>query len=95
MLLGNLKCMINNKVNIITAISHFLVECREDTYHAILCNVYIVPLVMMRWSSSGIAVEVKAPTDDQGVASMREDLPALLQHAGVGVEPTLDIESEG
>lgn len=95
MLLGNLKCMINNKVKIITAISRFLVECREDTYHAILYNVYIVPLVMMRWSSSDIAVEVKAPTDDQAVASMREDLPALPQHAGVGVEPTLDIESEG
>ena len=50
---------------------------------------------MKRWSSSGIAVEVKVPTGDQGVASMRGDLPALPQHAGVGVEPTLDIESDG
>jgi len=49
---------------------------------------------MKRWNSSGTAVEVKVPTGDQGVASMREDLPALLQHAGVGVEPTLDIESD-
>jgi len=48
---------------------------------------------MKRWSSSDTAVEVKAPTGDQGVASMRKDLPALLQHAGVGVEPTLDISS--
>lgn len=49
---------------------------------------------MKRWSSSGIAVEVKVPAGDQGVASMREDLPALLQHAGVDVEPTLDTESD-
>ena len=49
---------------------------------------------MKRWSSSGIAVEVKVPAGDQGVASMREDLPALLQHAGADVEPTLDTESD-
>ena len=50
---------------------------------------------MKRWSSSGIAVEVKVPTGDRGVALVREDLPALLQHVGVGVKPTLDIESDG
>ena len=49
---------------------------------------------MKKWSSNGTAVEVKVPRGDRGVASMREDLPALLQHAGVGVEPTLDIESD-
>ena len=80
-------------MDFITALSHFLVECKEENY-AILHNVYIVPLVMKRWSSSGIAVEVKVPAGDQGVASMREDLPALLQHADVDVEPTLDTESE-
>ena len=78
----------------ITALSHFLVECKEENYHATLYNAYVVPLVMKRWNSSDIAVEVKVPADDQGVASMREDLPALLQHAGVDVEPTLDIESD-
>lgn len=86
--------MINDRIKIITALSHFLEKCREENYRAILYNVYVVPLVMRRWSSSGTAVEVKVPTGDQGEASMREDLPALLQHAGVGVEPTLDIESD-
>lgn len=50
---------------------------------------------MMKWSSSGIAVEVEAPRGDPEVASAREDLPALLQRAGVGLKPTLDIVSDG
>lgn len=50
---------------------------------------------MTRWSSSGTAVEVTVPTSDPGVASMREDPPILLQYAGVGLKPTLDIVSDG
>lgn len=37
---------------------------------------------------------VRVPTSDPGVASGREDPPVLLQYAGVGLKPTLDIVSE-